>query len=143
MARVHLDLPEHFAFRTEMRVRVGDINYGKHLGNDALLGLLHESRVRWLAEHGQTEFDCFGAGLIMADAVIVYRSEAFLGETLIFELATADFSKYGCDIFYRVSERDSGREVARAKTGIVFFDYDARKVRGVPEDFQRLFSLPA
>ncbi|HNE02020.1 MAG TPA: thioesterase family protein [Plasticicumulans sp.] len=136
MARVKLDLPATFAFRTSMQVRVGDINYGRHLGNDALLGLLHEARVRWLAAHGQSELDCWGAGLIMVDSVIVYRAEAFLGETLLFDVATADVHGKGCDLVYRVSAAGDGRDIAHAKTGILFFDYATRRVRAMPEEFR-------
>ncbi len=143
MARVKLELPDRFVFRTELEVRVGDINYGNHLGNDALLGLLHEARIRLLAAYGQTELDCCGASLIMADCAIVYRSEAFLGETLAVDIALGDFNRHGCDVVYRVTEKASGREVARAKTGIVFFDYAARRIRPVPEAFPVLFAAPA
>jgi hypothetical protein len=45
MPRLKLELPAGFPFRTTLTVRVTDLNYGNHLGNDALLGLLHEARV--------------------------------------------------------------------------------------------------
>jgi acyl-CoA thioesterase FadM len=47
-----------------------------------------------------------------------------------------DFNKFGCDFFYRVHHRESGREVAHAKTGIVFFDYASRRPVAVPEAFK-------
>ncbi len=75
----------------------------------------------------------------MADSVIVYKSEAFPGETLAIEVGVTDFSRHGCDFVYRVTEKTSGREVARAKTGIVFFDYPQRKVQKVPQLFLDLF----
>ena len=50
MARVKLEIPELLPFATELEVRVGDVNYGGHLGNDALLGLLHEARIRFLGK---------------------------------------------------------------------------------------------
>lgn len=139
MARVKLDLPESFAFTTGLRVRITDVNYGGHMGNDSLLGLLHEARVRFLSSRNLSELNVFGLGLIMTDSVIVYKSEAFCGETLVVEMAVADFNKYGCDFVYRVSEQASGREVARAKTGIVFFDYQQRAVQKVPQAFADLF----
>jgi acyl-CoA thioester hydrolase len=139
MARIKLDLPEHFPFNTELRVRITDVNYGGHMGNDSLLGLLHEARVRFLAHYGFSELDICGLGLIMADSVIVYKSEAFPGERLEIAVTVTDFNKYGCDFVYRVSEKTSGREVARAKTGIVFFDYQKRAVQRVPQPFMDLF----
>jgi acyl-CoA thioesterase FadM len=138
MARVKLDLPEKFAFSTEISVRISDINYGGHLGHDSILSLTHEARVRMLREYCFTEIDIDGVGLIVSDVVIVYKSEAFYGETFKIEIATCDFSKYGCDFVYRITEKESGREVARAKTGIVFFDYKERKIAPVPEKFKEI-----
>lgn len=140
MARIKLELPEHFPFSTELRVRITDVNYGGHLGNDALLGLLHEARVQFLAHYGLSELDIGGAGIIMTDSVIVYKSEAFPNERLDIAVTATDFNKHGCDFVYRVTERASGREVACAKTGIVFFDYSKRAVQKVPPLFLELFS---
>ena len=146
MARIHLNLPAHFPFCAELRVRITDVNYGGHMGNDALLGLLHEARVRFLGHYGLSELDIYGAGIIMADSVIVYKSEAFPGEILVIAVVVADFNRYGCDVVYQVTEKASGREVARAKTGIVFFDYAQRQIQPVPPSFRALFPpdvLPA
>ncbi|MBZ4193103.1 MAG: thioesterase family protein [Candidatus Contendobacter sp.] len=139
MARIKLNLPGRFPFSTELRIRITDVNYGGHMGNDALLGLLHEARVRFLAHYGLSELDIYGAGIIMADSVIVYKSEAFPGELLELAVTVTDFNKYGCDFVYRVTEKTSGREVARAKTGIVFFDYQQRAIQKVPRPFLDLF----
>ena len=76
----------------------------------------------------------------MVDAVIQYKSEAFYGQTLTFEVAVGGMSRIGCDIFYRITDRDSGREVARAKTGIACLDYDTRKPKRMPEGFRNLFA---
>lgn len=143
MARIKLNLPEHFPFTIELRVRITDVNYGGHMGNDALLGLLHEARVWFLAHYGLNELDVFGVGLIMADSVIIYKSEAFPGEMLEIAVGVTDFNQYGCDFVYRATEKTSGREVARAKTGIVFFDYAQRKIQYVPPAFRELFAADA
>jgi acyl-CoA thioester hydrolase len=139
MARIKLDLPEKFDFSTEIAVRISDINYGGHLGHDSVLSLTHEARLRLLRKYDFTEIDIEGSGLIISDVAIVYKSEAFYGETLKIEVATSDFSKYGCDFIYKITEKVTGREIARAKTGIVFFDYENRKVAPVPEKFKATF----
>ena len=136
MARIKLDLPSRFPFRTTLEVRVTDLNYGNHLGNDALLGLLHEARVRFLAAHGWTEKDVEGVGLLMADCAILYKAQGRLGDVLTVEMAAGDFSRVGCDLYYRVTKAD-GTELAQAKTGIAFFDYAEQTVRPVPETFRR------
>ncbi|UCG93356.1 MAG: thioesterase family protein [candidate division WOR-3 bacterium] len=140
MGRVKLDVPETFKFATDVYVRIDDINYGGHLGNDAILSLIHEARVRFLKEYGFTEFNIGGAGIIMVDSVIVYKSEGFYGDVLRIDISVDDISKSGCDFFYKLTNKESGKEVARAKTGIAFFDYKKRKVVEVPRKFRELFS---
>ena len=135
MARVTIDLPARFLFSTEVPIYIGHINYGHHLDNTALLSLVSEARVRFLKFLGYTELDVEGVGIIVADAAAQYKSEGFYGETLIFEMTPADFNKYGCDLVWRATDKASGREVARGKTGILFFDYQARRPTHVPAGF--------
>ena len=77
--------------------------------------------------------------MIITDLAILYKAEVFYGDTLTIEVAVDDFTKYGCDFFYRVLNRDQKGEVAHAKTGIVFFNYEKRKMVGVPTSFQAAF----
>ena len=139
MARIELNLPDDFSFSTDVCVRISDINYGNHLGNDALLSLVHEARLQFLQSRGFSELDIDGCGLILTDAVIVYKSQGFHGDLLTILAAVGDFTKYGCDFFYKVIRKNGGKEVARAKTGIVFFDYNRQKVAPVPAAFLDAF----
>ena len=136
MARVKLELPEQFDFATELPVRITDINYGQHLGNDALLAFLHEARVRFLQSRGLSEADVGGCGLIMRDAVLVYKAQAAYGAPLVVEVAVQELEQLGCDLVYRVTNRATGAEVARAKTGLVCFDYARGKPVRCPEKFR-------
>ena len=70
-------------------MQIGDLNYGNHLSNDAVLRMVHEARIRWLAEHGYSEFDIGGCGLIMTGAAIQYRAQAMHGDQLQIVLGTA------------------------------------------------------
>ena len=142
MARVKLDLPEKFDFVTEMPVRITDINYGRHLGNDALLAFIHEARVRYLQSRGLSELDVGGCGLIMVDAVLVYKAQAAYGDMLSIEVTTQDFAPLGCDFVFRVTNPKNGKEVARAKTGVVCFDYSLNKLVPCPEKFLAAFGQP-
>jgi len=136
MPRVRLDLPDRFPFRTEIALRVSDINYGGHLGNDAVLALAQEARLQFLRSHGWSEQDIAGTGIIMTDAVVIYRSEAFYGDVLTVDVAVADLQQLGCDFLFRMVNKDSGKEVARVKTGIAFFDYARHRPTGMPEAFR-------
>ena len=139
LARIQIALPDRFSFSTPITIYINHINYGNHLDNSALLALVSEARVRFFKALGYSELDVAGVGIIVADAAIQYRSEAFHGEVLLIEMTADDFNKYGCDLVWRVSEEASGREVARCKHGIIFFDYAARKPAPVPPVFRELF----
>ena len=136
MPRIKIEIPEKFLFKTEISVRISDINYGGHLGNDSLLSIIHEARVRFLKHLGYSEKDVEGIGIIMNDAAIQYKAESFYGDELLIEVGVMDFSKIGCDIVYRITNSDNKKEIALAKTGIVFFDYENKKVAPLPEKFK-------
>ena len=137
MARIKLNIPEKFEFTTEIPISINNINYGGHLGNDSLLSLMHEARVRFFKKNNFTEKNIGGAGIIITDVAIVYKAEGFYGDILKFEIAREDFNKYGCDIVYKITNQDTGVEVARAKTGIVFFDYKGKKIVTTPDIFRK------
>jgi acyl-CoA thioester hydrolase len=136
MARIKIDMPEHFIFSTVLPIRISDINYGGHLANDAVLSMMHEARVRFLNNYHCSEQNVDGLGLIMTDSAIVYRSEGFYGDLIQIDVAIGDFNKYGCDIFYLLSNKKTAEELAIAKTGVVFFDYEARKIAPMPDSFR-------
>lgn len=114
---------------------VQHLNYGNHLGNDSLLSLIHESRVRFFNHLGYSEKDIAGTAVIMTDVAIVYKSEGFYGDRLLFHLGVADVTPKSFDIFYRVQNVSSGKDLAEAKTGILGFDYDTRKSKSFPTEF--------
>ena len=135
MARVKLDLPNDFLFSTELDVRVSDINYGNHVGNDRMVSLLHEARLRFLRSHDFGEFNIAGLGIMVTDVVVSFLAESFVGEHLTIHVGLTDFNKYGCDVYYRIENHAQDKVVAKAKTGIVFFDYDERKIARIPKVF--------
>lgn len=134
MARVKLQMPEKFGWSTDIPLRITDVNYGKHMGNDALVSLLHEARVQYLNHLGYTEFSLAGAALIQADLMVEYKSEVFYPDTLSIKIAAADFTSVGFSLYYHVWNKN-GIEVAKAKTGMVCFNYDTRKLMPVPHEF--------
>jgi len=134
MGRIEIQLPEKFIFKTEMPVRVSDLNYGNHVGNDSILTLMQEARTLFYRSMGfESEVKLEGpVGQIVTDAAIVYKSESFLGDILSIEIAIGDLSKYGFDLFYRITNASTEKITAIGKTGIVCFDYQKRKVATIP-----------
>ena len=140
MARIQIEIPQQFPFSTELPLYLSHMNYGGHLDNALLLTVVSETRVRFFQFLGYTEMNVDGVGILVADAAVHYRSEAFHGEVMVVRMAAVEFGKYGCDLVWCMNEKSSGREVARGKTGIVFYDYAARKIAAVPEKFRAIFT---
>ena len=136
MGRVRLQIPANFLFRTEIPIRISDINYGGHLGNDAVLSIVHEARIQFLRNLGYSEFNIEDTAIIMTDAIIVYSSEGFYGDVLMVEVGTADFQITHCDFVFRLTNTTTQKEVARVKTGIAFFNKQTRKISAVPDVFR-------
>lgn len=134
MARIKLEMPSQFVFTAMLPIRITDLNYGNHVGNDSVLSLLHEARVQFLHWAGYTELDLAGVGLIMADVAIEFRQEIFYGDSLEVKMVAGEFSRVGFDIYYRLEKcNQEGKVLAvQAKTGMVCFDYAMKKVTGVP-----------
>jgi acyl-CoA thioester hydrolase len=136
MARIKLVLPEHFPFTTTIPVRISDINYGNHLGNDAVLSILHEARLQYLLKNGLSELSFAGSSLIMGDVAIEFKSEGFYGEQIIASVAAGDFTRVSFDLYYKLTKKVGDKEIilAIAKTGMICYDYTAKKVVAVPEE---------
>lgn len=136
MARITLDMPDTYIFTTKLNTRISDINYGNHLGHDAVVTLLHEARLRLFNSFGFTEADVDGTSIILSDLCVVYKAQAFYGDPLKIDMAAGDFSRHGCDLLYRVTHAKTRSLIAEAKTGIVFFDYVKNRVSRVPRRFE-------
>ena len=136
MPKTKITLPERFTFTTEVPIRITDLNYGGHVGNDSVLSILHEIRVQFLRHHEYTELDLAGTGIIMADVAIEFKSEVFYGETIRASVAAAEFSRVGFDIYYKL-EKISGQKwitAAVARTGMVCYNYSQKKIASVPKE---------
>lgn len=136
MPKTRLQLPEGFSFTTQIPIRVTDLNYGGHVGNDAILSLIHEIRVQFLVHHGYEEFNLAGAGLIMTDVAIEFRSELFYGDILRASVAAAEFSRVGFDLYYKLEKKAAEKmvSVAFARTGMICYDYKLKKIISVPKE---------
>ena len=141
MARIKLTLPSHFSFSTLISIRITDINYGNHLGNDSILSILHEARMQYLKSLGYTELTFAGIGLIMSDVGIEFKAEAFYGDSLKAHVTVGNVSKVGFDLYYKLVRSADDSVVALAKTGMICFDYEKRKVVPVPSEAVKKLSL--
>lgn len=134
MARIKIQLPEKFAFTCSIPIRITDLNYGGHAGNDTILSLVHEARMQYLQSMGYTEMDLGGTGMIMADAAIEFKSELFYGDVVTVSVAAGNISHIGFDLYYKLEKQAGGKIiiVAKVKTGMVCYDYERKKIAAIP-----------
>ena len=138
MARIKIDLPEKFSFTVSIPVRITDVNYGGHVGNDTVLSIIHEARMQYLQCYQFTELNIGGAGLIMRDLLIEFKKEIFYPAFLEVQVAIANATSASFEMFYKLSIHKSVpvADVAYAKTGMVAYDYTNKKVVPLPENFR-------
>jgi len=142
MARVKVELPGNFTFSAKIPVRITDINYGGHVGNDTILSILHEARVQYLKHYGYTELNFGGTGIIMSDVAIEFKNELFYEDVIIASVAATEFSKVAFELYYKLEKQSSSGNglIAVAKTGMVCYDYDAKKIVAVPAEVKAKLS---
>jgi acyl-CoA thioester hydrolase len=135
MPRIQISLPPTVLFTAEVQVRISDINYGGHVGNDSILTIMQDARLIFYRAKGfKNEISFEGSvGQIIADASVQYKAESFLGDQLLINIFVDEITKYGFDMLYQIINKENGKEIARGKTGIVCFDYQKRKVASIPE----------
>jgi YbgC/YbaW family acyl-CoA thioester hydrolase len=143
MARVKLKFPdENPLFTTIIPVRVNDLNYYNHVGNDSVLTIVHEARMQFLRSHGFDEINAGGVSLIMADVMIAYKGESFYGDSLTIDIFAEEITEHSFDLLYRIMtvRENKVNNIAQAKTGMVCFNYDIRKIAEMTELLRKLLT---
>jgi len=148
MPRVKIEIPRTFSFEVAIPIRITDLNYGNHVGNDTILSILHEARVQYFKSFGYEELALGGVGLIMSDAAIEFKSEIFYGERIIASVVATEFSKVSFEVYYKLEKQnnheataDKRTLVALAKTGMVCFDYSQKKIAPIPSEVRRTLTI--
>lgn len=140
MARIKLIIPENKIAALTVPVRITDVNYGNHVGNDAFVAIIHEARMQWLQKFGYTELNIEGTGLILADLAVEFKSEAFYGDTIEIIISVGEISKVSFELFYQLSVNRNNIAIvsALAKTGMVCYDYGSKKVVSIPDKLKEI-----
>ena len=142
MARVKINIPGNCIAAFSIPVRISDLNYGNHVGNDAFVSILHEARVQWLRQHNYTELNIEGIGLIMSDLEIEFKKESFYGDIIEVQLSIGEISGVSFELFYQlfVSRNSEQILLAIVKTGMVCYNYTNKKVAPIPEKFKAVLT---
>lgn len=140
MPRIKIVLPKHEIGRIAIPIRISDINYGNHVGNDAFVSIIHEARMQWLKLHGYTEMNFAGTGLIMSDIAIEFKKEALYGDIILIQIYAGEIARVSFELYYEISAQRNNITyiVAKAKTGMVCYDYANKKTVSLPDKARQL-----
>lgn len=135
MPRVTLIEQPSYEHSHSLTVRATDINYAGHLGNEALLGLVHETRSHFLkALQFKTILgDTQQTGLAIADLVVNFKAEAFAHDPVVVDSQIGEMTEKSFRLFHRI--RRGGQVIALVETGMVAYAYQERKVTTLPTEF--------
>jgi len=132
-------MPNEFRFSTEMDIRISDINYGGHLGNDRYLSIFQDARLRYLKQFGYSEMDIGeNTSLIMKQAHIDFKAEAFWADRLMVYVRISKIKPLKFIMEYLLVKADDPTKIiATGYTEMVGFDYQNRNVKKLPGKFVR------
>ncbi len=139
MARVHIELPSEFKFKAVIPIRIGDINRAWHLSHVNMISILEEARAQYMLSKGydyEVNNIQHEVGFILGDLAVIFKRQGHYGQTLEVNVAAADFQEKSFDIVYQVVDAGNGQELARAKTGVLVFDYQSQKVVPVSRELK-------
>jgi acyl-CoA thioesterase FadM len=140
MPRLKIDLPAKKLVTVSIPVRITDINYGNHLGNNSIVGIIHEARVQFLQKHNFTELNVTGTALIMSELLVEYKNESFYGDVLEVNIFIGEITRVSFELFYQISTTRDKKKIiiALAKTGMVCYNYEIKKVTAVPGELRSI-----
>lgn len=125
----------------EFEVRVGDINYGNHMGNDKALLIFHDARIRFLRSLGFSEMNIGEqTGIILNEAHLYYKKEIFLYDRLSVDVDVVMITSSSFTLEYRVHRNHDDAPVLTGTTRIIAFDYENKKVVRLPGHFMEKIS---
>lgn len=121
-----------YSFSTAVQVRFRDTDAMGHVNNAVYASYLELARMEyWAKATGVTDFRL--CGLILARLEIDYRAPAELDTPLTLWARVSELRGSSFLMEYRLEETGTGRLLAEARSVQVCYDYDAKKVRRVPD----------
>lgn len=116
----------------DVQVRFRDTDAMGHVNNAVYLSYLESARVHYWRLLTKTR-DWRSLDIILARAEVDYRYPATVDMDLVVWVRVSELKRSSFVMEYRVEETGSGRLIAEARTVQACFDYQAGKVRRIPD----------
>ena len=127
------DLVGPFHHEVEVQVRFADTDAMRHVNNAKYLTYCEIARLRYWTDVTGEDFALGAEGaesLILAEARITYRAQAFYGETVIVQTRATRIGSSSFTLEHRLTAGSAGeprRLVAVSDSVLVRFDYETEK----------------
>lgn len=122
-----------FRFSLPLKVHIGDVNYGGHVGYQIYLSYFQEARIAYLKEFGCTELDIHGCGMIISEANCKYKQELLYGEEIRVKCGIGQLKSKAFVMEYQIEKGDD--VCAVGSTTNLCYDYQKKKVVKLPSEF--------
>ena len=121
---------------SKYQVRIGDINYGGHMGSDKALQVFHDARINFLKQLGYSELNMGnGIAVIIVEANVKYKQEVLLHDILETEVWVSKIKGLKWTISYDTKRKNDDKLVFTGSTVMFCYDYKNKKIAKIPEDF--------
>jgi acyl-CoA thioester hydrolase len=123
------DLPGEFRHVVDITVRFADTDAMRHVNNAVYLTYCETARIRYWSDITGEPFALGAEGaesLILAEARITYRAQAFYGETVTVETRTSRIGRSSFTLQHRLlagAPSEARRLVAVSESVLVRYDY--------------------
>jgi acyl-CoA thioesterase FadM len=134
MNKVKIEIPAAVLFRTEFQIKEEDINEADHMGNERILH--HANLIRYDFFTTINVLPEKDHGLIIASHSIQYKSEGFSGDTILCEISVSNLTECTFDLVMHFIKQSTNKTLAVVRSGIVYFDYQNRKIRHLPSYYK-------
>ncbi|WP_290902720.1 thioesterase family protein [Ferroglobus sp.] len=120
----------------EVEVWFGDVDSFGHVNNVAIARYLETARMKYFVE--RLGFKKLEPIFVLRRIEIDYLSPLYLGETAVVEIWVERVGNTSFDFGYRIYEKNSGREIVKAKSVQVWYDVRENKKLPIPEDIREI-----
>ena len=120
-------------FSIPLEIRIGDVNYGGHVGYQVYLSYFHEARIAYLKKFGCTELDIHGYGMIISEVNCKYKKELFHRDEIRVKCGIGQLKSKVFIMEYQIERGDD--VCAIGSTTNLCYDYQKKKVVELPLEF--------
>lgn len=124
-------------FVTDIQMRFRDIDGMGHVNNAVYLSYAELARTRFYMQvAGKRTLD--EIDFILAHIDIDYESQSVWGDQIQVAVWPSKIGTSSFTLRYEITEKRSGRVLARARSVLVTYDYDKKKSKPIPPDFRKV-----